>query len=236
MMLRPIICTIVVLLIASFATIGHAFNLEIGMDYLSGQDESLSYALGAGIDLGKDVSITSRIRHMEFNDKEIKNQGLIRASCDPEITGPWALWFYEEFGYDNVKDIELEHFIGGGLKYMLHESDKTKYSLSGGYVKHSQRFSSPEWTNDVDRLSWRFTVKSRSKFFTLFGSEMSAVLFYQPNIEDFDDYLVTGDLSFFYDILKNVRFKLSIEDYYTSVPTVKEKNEFLTSLNLCLSF
>lgn len=235
-MLKLIICAIVLLLIAAFAAPAHAFNLDIGMDYLSGKDESLSYVLGAGIDLAKDVSITSRVRHTEFNDKEIKNQGFIRASCDPEITKTWALWFYEQFGYDQVKKIELEHFIGGGLKYILHESDKTKYSLSGGYVKHSQRFRSPEWINDVNRLSWRFKVKSRSKYFTLFGSEMSVVLFYQPNIENFDDYLITAEVSFFYDILKNVRFKVLMEDYYNSVSTLNQKNEFLTTFMLALSF
>ena len=233
---KVLIYLIALLLMLAFAPMANAFNLDIGMDYLSGNDKSLSYMLGAGINLGKDVSLTSRIRHTEFNDRTIKQQGFIRASCDPEITKVWALWFYEQFGYDQVKKIELEHFIGGGVKYIVHESDKTKYSLSGGYVKHSQRLRSPESTNDVHRWSCRLKVKSRSKYFTLFGSEMSAVLFYQPNIEDFDDYLVTGELSFFYDLLKTVRVKLAVEDYYNSVPTVGQENEFLTSLSLCLSF
>lgn len=202
-------------------------ELSLGLNYLSGQHDTRSLNLGLNMPLRNDKAIfSSKLRYGKHDDEIVQNQGYVRLGYDPSLTKTWSLWFYEQIGYDKPKDIDFESFIGGGPKYTFYQSDTSKASASFGYLYHYQE------DKQVNRLSLRLKGKNKLDLLGLF--DLFAVAFYQPNIEDFDDYLADAEVGLSIAILDDLRLKLSIEDHYRS--TLKDKNEFLTGLHLVVRF
>ncbi len=205
----------------------HGAELNIGLHYLSGQHASRSLNLGLKLPIYEGGLFSSKIRYGKHDDEIVQNQGYLRLSYDPRINEVWSLWFYEQVGYDKPKEIDVESFTGGGPKYMLYESDISKASISWGYLYHYQELE--DESKDINRLSLRLKGKTKVGTLDLFG-----IAFYQPNIEDFDDYLASGEIGLSMAIVQNLNLKLSIEDHYRSM--LDEPNEFLTSLSLQITF
>lgn len=202
----------------------HGAELDIGLNYLSGQHETQSLNLGLKVPfLNEKALFSSKIRYGSHDDEIVQNQGHLRLNYDPAINEKWSLWFYEEAGYDKPKGIDFESFTGGGPKYILYQSDTSKASASVGYLYHYQD------NKEANRLSLRLKGKSRLALFNIY-----AVAFYQPNIEDFEDYLADAEIGVSIAIVEDLRLKLSIEDHYRSM--LDEKNEFLTGLHLVVKF
>lgn len=224
-------------------TPAYAAELDLGVDYLSGKDESRALVLGLNVPLHKEVSLSSKIRYAKRNSDISQNQGLLRAAWDPKLTEDWSLWFYEQAGYDTPKKIEFENFMGGGPKYTLHKSSTSKYSISAGYLNHYQELSEGDIT-DVHRLSFRLKAKQLIYFNLLLpggkiigeGPKIIAVFFYQPNIENPGDYLFSGEISLVIAVSESIDLKAYIEDHYRSVSEIPQKNELLTGLKLAWSF
>lgn len=215
-------------------TPAYATEVDIGLDYISSTDESRSLVLGVTVPVFTDASISSQIRYAKHNNEVSQNQGLLRAGWDPKLTKDWSLWFYEQVGYDRPKLIQVENFMGGGPKYILHKSNTSKYSISAGYVNHYQEILDGDISN-IHRLSVR--VKVRQLLDTESpGPELTAILSYQPNIEDPDDYLFNGEINLSYAIQKGITLKVYLQDHYRSVSEIPQKNELLTGLKLALSF
>ncbi len=202
-------------------------ELDIGLNYLSGQHASRSLNLGLKLPiLNEAVLLSSRVRYGKHDDEIVQNQGVFRLSADPKIQDKWSAWLYEELGYDKPKGIDVENFVGGGLKYSFYEG----YSFSGGYLYHYQEIG--DLSEGINRLSFR--LKGKRTLSKWGGPNIFGVMFYQPNIEDFDDYLASGEIGLSMAIVQNLGLKLSIEDHYRSM--LDEPNEFLTSLSLVVEF
>ena len=226
--------TLFIFLIAilAFPGILSAGELDLGLSYHDGIDTK------KGIDLASkntwdNLSVGARFRYADQNDEISENQGYLHLGYDPRLTDHWSLWFFDRLGYDRKREITGENFLGVGPKYRVVHNDKWKISLSAGPLLHNIRYENDE-TDDLIRLSFRPKVAWQIRDYLSF----EFVAFYQPDIADFDDYIVMGEASLKYSLDKwpALAFKLKVEDTYRSVSQIREKNDLTTGLALSLSF
>lgn len=193
-----------------------AGDLDIGLSAKSGITDSQSFYLGLDTKI-KEISLVSKLNYGERNDLEIENKAFLRLGYDPKLNDKWSLWFFDQAGYNKLRKIDFENFFGGGPKYSFCKN----FSVSIGYLQHHQKIESD--TLDINRLSLRLKGKVKS---------FKAVIFYQPNLEDLDDYIFTGEASIKQKIAARLSLKLSLTDQYRSRPETDEKNELSVILSL----
>lgn len=196
----------------------HALTLDVDLSMLSGviDSQSQKFELSSPI-----LDTTLRYRHEEVDDKAKENNLLFRSGYDPKLTNLWSLWSFAQIGYDKIKKIDFESYVGGGLKYYLAED----LSVSLGYLQHHQKFEND--SSDTNRISLR--LKGKWEFNKTL--ELKTIMFYQPDIE-FEDRIFFGEASLRYKINEVFSMKLFINDQYRSVSRVDENNELLIALAL----
>jgi len=192
-----------------------AGSLDLGLSTKSGVTDSQSLYLGFDTKI-KEITLTGKLNYGEQNDIEVENKAFLRLGYDPKLTDRWSLWFYDQAGYNKIRNIEFENFFGGGPKYTFYKD----FSISAGLLQHHKKLEND--TFDMNRLSFRLKGKI---------NQFKAVIFYQPNLEDFDDYIFTGEASFKQDITSKLSLKLILTDQYRSM-SIGEKNDLSLVLAL----
>lgn len=219
------------LLMALLAGLTYGAELDVGLSYLSGTTEKKGLDVSLEAEKGA-VSGSARIRYAEQDEAISENRGHLRLGYDPVISQKWSLWFYEQAGYDEMREIDYENFIGGGPKYKFGlRNAECGISLSLGILQHHTRYED-ERVTDVARLSLR--PKLRWQISDNFS--FALVAFYQPNIEHFKDYIITGEAGLRYSLTEKVGLKLKVEDEYRSVSAIEDKNQLTAVLALSVNF
>lgn len=218
------------LALAACPAVVFAAELDIGLSYSEGVTNTRSIN-SAFIIEGKELNISGKIRYAKQNGNVSQSDGRLRFGYDPGLTIRWSLWFFEQPGYDEKREIDLENFAGGGVKYMLAGKEDFEASASAGVLQHHAEYKNGKTTN-LARLSFRpqmrWQIDDRFSF--------SAVAFYQPSMKTFKDYILTGETNLKCSITKRVGLKLKIEDSYRSISMTDENNNFTTVLALAITF
>lgn len=216
----------------AFPGILNAGELDLGLSYHDAIHTKKALDLAFKTASGG-LSVGARFRYADQNDEISENRGHLHLGYDPRLTDHWSLWFFDRLGYDRKREITGENFIGVGPKYRVVHTDKWKISLSAGPLLHNITYENDE-TDDLIRFSFRPKVAWQIRNYLAF----QFVAFYQPDIANFDDYIITGKASLKYSLDKwpALAFKFKVEDTYRSVSKVSEKNDLTTGLALSLEF
>lgn len=205
-------------------SIGHAGSLDIGTSFMNSINDLRSAYLNYEISFNN-CEFSSKFQYGKTNDIETQNNLYLRFGYNPPINEKWSLWIFDKAGYNKVQKIDFENFAGAGPKYIFLETDTRKASISFGYLSHFQQFE------DYSKTTNRLSLRIKGKEFIEKDYEIKIVLFYQPNMEDFSDYLLNGEFSWKYRLAGSTSFKISIIDEYRSISEV-EKNELIGVLAL----
>lgn len=211
---------IVILCLSGYPLSVNAGSFDIGLSTTSGITDSRSLYLGLDTKI-KEISLISKLNYGERNNLEIENKAFLRLGYDPKLNDKWSLWFFNQAGYNKQRKIDFENFFGGGPKYTFYKD----CSISAGLLQHYQKMEND--TLDRNRLSFRLKGKIKS---------FKAVIFYQPNLDDFDDYIFTGEASIRQKIASQLSLKLTLTDQYRSISLTNEKNELSLILSLGIGF
>lgn len=135
--------------------------------------------------------------------------------------------------YNNeFKDIELRISSFIGAKYLFYKTDKSNYSLSAALQYDTERYYESSTNKEKIRLSLR------PRFKQTIGKNMKlqALCFYQPNLQDFDDYMVIANISVSTKVFEKMDLKLTYNYDYESMPALetikKTDTSFITSIVL----
>lgn len=153
----------------------------------------------------------------------------------------WSPFFADEAIHNIYKGLDFKNSILAGLKWKFLYGKGYDYSLSaaivGDYTDYHYATDEEEAAADLDgwkaRLSLRFKAKQK------IGDNLSLkhTTFYQPNVVDFSDYLVTSTTSLETQINKNLTFNIAFTyDYKSVVPAGTEKQDITTTCGLTLKF
>lgn len=161
-------------------TNSYAGTIEVGHEETSnGITNTYATTLNIVDNIG-DMVVRVSHEYGKTDDIVIKDSGNISLGYDPELNERWGLWLDESVGYNKVIDIDYENMLGVGLRYYIMKNDYGKLSISGGVLYH---YISEQ---EEGRYSWRIK----------YGDGLyEVVYFYQPSIEDSDDYITKVDSS-----------------------------------------
>lgn len=216
-MKRVIIIAITILI----ATGAYAGEANLGM--MSPVEDIISYHADASVS-GEDYSAGLEWDYGKTQGVTSLDRGYIRLGYDPVLSEKWSLWLYGQSGYNHMRDIDSESFVGFGPKYTLVDDGTLKASLSVGLIAH---------VLDGDGLG-RLSVRPKARY----GNErlsVDVVAFYQPNLKDADDYILTGNMVVGYNINKAMSIKLMLKDEYRSL-AIGKKNELTKMLTVGIKF
>ncbi len=135
--------------------------------------------------------------------------------------------------YNNkFKDIELRFSSLLGAKYSFYMTYESDFSISAAIQYDTERFY--EATPDKEKL--RLSIRPRVKQSIGKNMEFAAILFYQPNVQEFDDYMLIFNTSLEAKLLEKLSLKLTYSYDYESMPVLetikKTDTSFITSLVL----
>lgn len=155
---------------------------ELAISHSSMKSTVESYATSTRVsDQAGPLDYYAEYHYGKTDDIVTTDDGEVSIGCDPIITERVSLWFYERAGYNEMRGIRFENFIGFGPKYYLVKSEKRTISLSTGIVYH--------YRADDDEGDGRY-----SDMFKYKDSWVSGVYLYQPNIKDSADYITEGEI------------------------------------------
>ena len=227
--------TIFVVILVSFLTIlflnlwillsiSLAGSIDIGSSLISSINDANSLYLNYESTFGS-CEFSSKFRYEKTNDIETQNNLYFKFGYDSLVNEKWSLWLFDEAGYNKIQGIDLENFAGAGPKYTFLNTKTRKVSISFGYLPHFQQFE------DYSKTTNRLSLRLKGKDYVEKDYEIKIILFYQPNLEDFDDYLLSGEFFWKYRLVGSTSVKISVTDQYRSMSEI-EKNELIGMLAL----
>lgn len=220
---------LVFLILWSFLSVLHAGSiditntLDIGTSFMNSINDSRSLHLNYESTFGN-CELNSKFQYGKVNDAETQNNFYLRFGYDPPINEKWSLWIFDKAGYNRIRKIEFENFAGAGPKYTFYKTEERLISVSFGYLPHFQQFK------DYSKTTNRLSLRLKGKEYIEKNYEIKVTLFYQPNMENFDDYLMNGEFSWKYRLAGSTSMKISVVDQYRSISEVK--NELIGAMAL----
>lgn len=176
---------------------------------------------------GEEASLSGSFRFAETDRELSEEKGRLRAGYDPRLSDHWSLWFFDEAGYDRMRELESENYAGLGPKYTFVDSEALKASFSAGALYHCTSYENAE-RQDVLRWSLRPKILVKRG-----GWEAALIAFYQPNVQQPDDYIAKGETSIRYAVTATTGLKLTIEGEHRSLDPI-EQNELITTLSVSI--
>ena len=205
-----------------------AGELELGLTAAQGESRTASYLLGLKDKLGP-ISLDASYRYGTTNDETTTDQGYLNLAWDHDLSDRWSGWVFNRSGFNNVRGIDMENFLGVGPKLYLIKDSHTRLSLSIGYLNQYTEYSGGSGET-VHRMSYRPKLSWIND-----GAEFRAVFFYQPSLRDPDDYITITEASYRVAINDALALKATVEDEYRSVAQ-GARHETLQYISLTVRF
>jgi hypothetical protein len=145
-------------------------------------------------------------------DGEIStDKGSFNIGYDRDLADRWSLWLFNKAGFNRVRGIEVEDFLGFGPKYYIVKDSSMKLSLSAGYL-----LQYTEYDTGINESTHRMSYRLKGS--KSYGNSIaSAGFFYQPGVGDPNDYITIAKASYEVAITNTQGLKVGGEDEYRSI-------------------
>lgn len=227
--MKTLITVAVMLFIAlAFQPFAHAGELELGATITQGESHTVTGLIGIEHKAG-DTALSASYRYGETDGYITTDKGSLSTIYNLDVSDRWSLWLFNKAGFNHVKGIDAEDFIGFGPKFYMVKNPSMTLSMSAGYLhQYTEHETSPSST--THRMSYRLKFSMKDG-----DSESSAIFFYQPGIEDPQDYLTMSKA--FYKVALNdaLALKVVVEDEYRSIDEAP-RHETLGYISLVMRF
>lgn len=206
-LLSLIMVVAAILVTQAYQPPAYAGELELGRTVSRAASHTVTYIVGLEHKLGP-VSLDASYLYGETDDLTTTDQGYLNLIYDQKVSDKWSIAGGNKIGFNNVRGIDVENFLGAGPKYYI---IKDMLSFSMWYLH--------QYTNYADRASATTRRMSyRLKLSVKDGdTEARAVFYYQPSLSNPDDYITRAEASYRVALSDTVQFKISYKDEYRSL-------------------
>ena len=155
------------------------------------------------------------------------------------ISGDYK-WLLDERNYiyvngdlsqDEIADIDYRFYMGPGAGRYFLKNDKSNFGLEGGISYIKEKLGGIEDDRAVLRLyeRWEYTLSDTSKLWQY--------LEYLPALDDFNNYLLNGEIGIEAAMNTHLNLRLVLQDKYNNRPaTGKEKNDLTLIAGISCKF
>ncbi|KKK59647.1 hypothetical protein LCGC14_3032310 [marine sediment metagenome] len=191
-----VLAIMILLVTLAYQPSASAGELEFGRTVQRGASHTVTYIAGLEHKLGP-VSLNASYRYGKTDDLTTTDQGYLNVIYDHKFSD----------GFNNVRGIRLENFLGAGPKYYI---IKDVLSMSVWYLHQYTEYADGPSEN-TRRMSFRpkLSVKDGDR-------EVRAVFFYQPSLDVPDDYITSAEASYRMALSDTRVLKIAYVDEYRS--------------------
>jgi hypothetical protein len=208
--------------------------LDLQYNYQNNNNEELSLVNFSGIsqhktkDLKNYFLLLGNIDYSLANGEQLSNSGLIHFRYNRKLNKKLRIEAFTQYQYNRILGIESRNLIGIGPRYKINKSEKTVFYIGSLLMQEFEKTSDDTNTMSYQRLSNYLSLSIKNKEKTL---EFTSVVYYQPNINLWEDYRISSQTSLAFNITSKLQFVNSINYGYDSyAPTnVSKKNIILTN-------
>ena len=139
------------------------------------------------------------------------NQGYFSAIYEYELSARYSIAGGNNIGFNAMRNRNVENFFGFGPKCYFYKTDNTKLSMSVWYLNQYTDYSDKA-AESTHRMSYRPKFSYRN------GShEIKMVFFYQPSLNEPDNYRTVAEASYSVDISDTQAVGFRYSDEYRSM-------------------
>lgn len=138
--------------------------------------------------------------------------------------GPWKWESYAQVQYNQLLLQKLRTLAGTGLRWKFYDKNNVRFFAGSSFFyeyeeiqPHIEFNNAVRWSN---YLSW-FINKPTYAF--------TAATYFQPNVQNFKDFRLSGQYTFLFKLRKKVDFKVEFTNFYDSRPPLTVRNFVFSS-------
>lgn len=218
------------------------YEMGLGGTLNSGNVNNLGFNANGNID--RNDSILAFNAHARFLYSEenhtATNRGLDGGvKFDINQYDRWSPFFATEFISNHFKGYDFKVSLLAGVKYRIYTiPGRCDYSISaalvGDYVNY---YFENEEADTLNTYAARISLRGKIKQRIGENTNLNHTTFYQPNIFDFSDYIVTSITKIENKLNQHLFFDVIFEyDYRSVVPEARKNHDITTSVALRIKF
>lgn len=227
---KPIRTLFLLLYLVVLPNLANSSNIDLNLNYNKNISEKKGVDFSYKINYKK-ADIGGGFRYFKENDSVTSNKGFFSLDYNITLSDKWGFWLFDKLSYDRIQKINLQNNLGSGIKYSFTNSKTYKSDISLGFLYDRTDYEEKKSTNKIrlsDRLRFEKDINEKTKIYFL--------AFYQPDIADFKDYIITSNLSISYALSQKISLKFKIEDTYRSKTLTDYYNDLYSNLYFSFNF
>ncbi len=178
------------------------------------------------------IFLINRFSWKKIDDIDIINKGVIHLRYNYKLTDVVSLEAFGQIQYNTISKIKSRQLVGGGTRFKLTEKEKFKAYLGTLFMyEYEKILNDPNPT--IYHNNYRF---SGYLSFGIFPSEnfiFTSTTFYQPRLDQFNDYRIYSQNSVSFRVFKKLSLLLTYAISYDTFPAAgipKTQYDFLNGL------
>ena len=208
--------------------------IDLQYNYQNNNNEELSLVNFSGTHQYKTKNLKNyflllgNIDYSLANGEELSNSGLIHFRYNRKLNKKLRLEAFTQYQYNKILGVESRNLIGIGPRYKINKSKKNVLYIGSLLMQEFEKASDNTKTMSYQRLSNYFSLSIKNKAKTL---ELTSVVYYQPNINFWEDYRLSSQTNLAFNITSRLQFVNSINYGYDSYApsNVSKKNIILSN-------
>lgn len=178
--------------------------------------------------------ILGNIDYSIANGEELSNSGLIHLRYNRKISGKLRMEGFIQYQYNKILGIDYRNLIGIGPRYKINKSDLITFYVGSLFMQEFEKASDNLEIMSYQRLSSYLSLSLKNKARTI---EFTSVVYYQPNINYWKDYRISGQTSLAFKISEKLQFTNSVNYGFDSfAPTGIRNQNIILSNGIKLNF
>jgi len=210
---------------------GFLFNLATTFSIKAGNTEYSAYKGGGRIDYnGKkfDTFLVGSFEYKTTEEKKLENQGFLHWRGITHLTdrSTWEVFLQKQ--YDEFIDLNSRNVAGTGIKYRVIEFVSKKDStntvdmnVSTGLMYETENYNYDGGT--INQYHWRSTNFISFDWLVQKKLNLTGVLYYQPALNDFNNFRIASEAGFEFAIARSVHFIFALTYRYNNQPSTDVK-------------
>lgn len=126
--------------------------------------------------------------------------------------GPWKWESYVQAQYNQVLLQKFRGLAGSGLRWKFYDNNKTRFFVGSSFFYEYEEILPSIYNNDVRWSSYLSLFIARPNF------NFTCINYYQPLINNFYDFRISGQFTFLFKVHKKLDFKYEFTHAYDSRP------------------
>lgn len=185
-----------------------------------------------------EMDFSTVVRYGRNEEKVIADDAKASIKFDWRPDNTWSPFVFVDAARDEIRRLDFQADGGAGVKWTAVENEDGDLSLSGAAIFDYQKFDLPEGSTEAGSeglVRGSFRLKGERTFGN--NARFEHVSFYQPAVEQLDDYVVEVTNSVSTTVVGNL--SMALEHLYlrdSRPPPGAEKNDQKYSVLLRLAF